>query len=98
MSTVKLINGFVWAIVDQDEAAEYYSNDGEVFELYDDMSEGLILDSTDIVLAVMNGRELGIELGHKSELQSDYDEACARNNETRSFEAWLEAKAESLVQ
>lgn len=31
------------------------------------------------------------------ELKSDYDKACARNNENRSWEAWLEDMIENLT-
>jgi len=98
MSTVKLVNGFVWAVVSTEIAEDLHAyNQSEMFMLYPDGSESAIRDDIDFGRALNNGLPIALELGHKSELQSDYDEACARNNETRSFTAWLEAKAESLI-
>lgn len=94
---IEIIDGFVWAILNEETAMNAYMSDSEVYELHDDGSESLIIDSTDITLAVHNGKKLGFELGHEAELKADWREATARNKETRSFEAWLQDKAEALI-
>lgn len=86
------INGFIWAVLDKEKAEEYYWDDREIFEIRTDGTEGLIIDSTDIALALMNGFKLGIEIGAKEELKADYLETVERNNENRTFEDWCLSK------
>lgn len=95
MNNIKITdNGFVWAIVPIEQA------DNATFLLYPDGSEAQIEeeDYENVKSEDWLGDcELGIELGQLSELRSDWQEATERNNETRSFDAWLEDKAENLI-
>lgn len=94
---ILITDNFIWALLDEETAREAYLNDKEVFLLYDDGTEALIVDGSDIVLANLNGNRLGVEIDHEEELKSDWQEECARNKDSRSFEAWLEDKAESIL-
>ena len=61
---MKIVNNFVWLIV-TDKAKEIL-NSGlfELYELYDDGSEGLILEYETLTKALENGAVIGIEVGH----------------------------------
>ena len=57
-------DNFVWLIV-TDNAEEIW--DKKVFDLYilyDDDSESLVENYKELVLAIDNGQEIGIEVGH----------------------------------
>lgn len=71
----------------------YTGNNNENYNLY---YNGLFLaelvtdeDTMMYIVAQMNENE--------AKLKADWQEATARNNETRSFEAWLTDKAENLI-
>lgn len=91
----EIIDGFVWAVIEP-EYTEKDNYTGVAYCLYDDGTEALIEDDTDWDRAHALCR-IGMELGHEAELKSDWQEATARNNENRSFEAWLQDKAEALI-
>lgn len=86
----KIINGFIWAILSVEEAKEMFEEDS-VYTLYPDGTEALIETYEDFKIAKFDGQEFGLELGHEKELLSDWQESCARNNDKRSFDAYLES-------
>ena len=62
----KIVDGFAWLIV-TDKAKEIFSS--ELFELYtlhNDCSESLIETFEDLNMALDNGLDIGISLGHIS--------------------------------
>jgi len=88
---------FVYAVVSIETAEEIFEfGKTELFKLYDDDSEALIQHESEIIESP--DIEYGISLGFINELESDWQEASARNNEKRSFEAWLEDKANNLIE
>jgi len=97
MANIEIIDGFVWAVLDLTEATEAFKTN-EVFILNDDQSETLIESYEQFKIAKFDNKKLAIELGTESELLADWQEATERQNEKRSFMAWLEAKAESLIE
>ena len=90
----QIIDGFVWGILDKDETT---AEDciGSTYCLYPDGTEALIETNDDFQTALEF--EIAVEVGREAQLKSDWQEACARNNETRSFNAWLESLAETLI-
>lgn len=82
------INGFIWAVLTEEEALEVYEHDTVhvVYPLEDYRSfvatqeEDLQDDGEEIVLMA--------KIGGKEELFADYIDGIERNNETRSFEDW----------
>lgn len=68
-----------------------------VFVEVDEETAATLMDSFDFARAVREGKPFRISAGSEEELKADWQEACARNNETRSFEAWLQDKAEALI-
>lgn len=93
---IAIRDGFVWAVIDEETAGTLF-NDVAIYRLYNDSSDALCEHEEDLITDFGDTVSLGIELGNEAELKSDWQEACARNNETRSFEAWLEDKAESII-
>lgn len=96
MSNILITSGFVWNVLDEQEAKEAFQTN-ELFILRDDESESLIDSYHQFDSAINNGLKVGMEIGQESELISDWQEATERSNETRSFMAWLEDKAENLL-
>lgn len=98
MSTkIEIIDGFVWSVIDADTAKEaFHAN--EVVILKDDHSTEKIESYHAFDTALRQERKLAIEIGHEEELKADWREATERNNEKRSFIAWLEDKAENLIE
>lgn len=96
---MKTINqcGFVWAILNPEEAKNEVLQGNEIFALYNDNTAESIEDYGEFKMAKFNNPIFGIEVGNEKELLSDWHESRERNNETRSFESWLEDKAESLI-
>ena len=87
---VKNIDGFYWAILEPEEATEAFEN-GETVAIIDE--EGAVyttIDELKEIEAVEEELMLAVELGREDGLKSDWLEATERNNEKRSFNAWLE--------
>lgn len=93
---IQITDGFIWAVLDTDEAAEAFA-ENEVFILHDDGSESLIQSYAEFDEAIDEGRTLALEVGKEQEKLADWQEATTRNNDKRSFTAWLEDEAESLI-
>lgn len=63
---IKIVDGFAWLIV-TDKAKEIFSSElFELYTLYDDGTEGLIETFEDLKMALDNGLDIGISLGHIS--------------------------------
>ena len=63
---IKIADGFAWLIV-TDKAKEIFSSElFELYTLYDDGTEGLIETFEDLKMALDNGLDIGISLGHIS--------------------------------
>lgn len=88
------INGFMWAVLDAQEATERFTNDREVYALCDDNTESLIEDETRFEWYLSRGVKMAVEIGAKEELTADYLETVERNKENRTFEDWCLSKIE----
>lgn len=88
------ISGFIWAVLDKEQSEELFAEGHDVHEYCEKTGFYILLDSSDIALALMAGRKLLLEIGAEEELTSDYLETVERNNETRSFEDWCLSKIE----
>jgi len=63
---IKVVEGFVWLLI-TDKAKEVYQSglfDGAIYVLYDDGSEDACETYEDLLKALENGCEIGIEVGH----------------------------------
>lgn len=96
MATIENINGFIWAKVSDDEAIDLWENNiANIFMMWpnEDYYFREIDDENDIE---NDDDELWmiVQIGAKEELEADYQESKARNNENRSFEEWCLSKIE----
>ena len=57
-------DGFCWQVITTEEAKKRYSDNKEVYRLYDDDTEGLVEDESDFE---DHDEEFGIELGFLSD-------------------------------
>jgi hypothetical protein len=72
LDNVKIIDGFVWLIV-TDSAKELWSSGAlQIFRLYPDGTEALIMDARDLQYALENGEDIGVEIGSLSGLNDAY--------------------------
>lgn len=100
MENIKNVNGFLFAIIEEETAKNRLKNQDEVFILHNDETETLAEDENSINTALNFGELLGIELGLLTELQNDFEEGEQnrfRNNNNISFDKWLEDKMENLI-
>lgn len=88
------INGFIWAVLDKDEAEELFADGQDVHEYCEKTGFYICLEREDISLAVSAGNKLVLEIGAKENLESDYHETVERNKENRTFEDWCLSKIE----
>jgi hypothetical protein len=64
MSRIKVVDGFVWMIVN-DVAIDLFLFDFfGLYILYSDGSEALIEEEEEIYKALLNGLDIGVEVGH----------------------------------
>lgn len=97
MQNIEIIDGFVWAVIDADTAKEAFAGN-EMYILHEDHSESLIESYHEFDTALRQERKLALEVGKEAELLADWQEAGSRNNDKSSFMAWLEDKAENLIE
>lgn len=96
MKTITTKDGLIWAVLNKEEALQAWYNEGTVMFIDNEGNCYDVVQTADEIKH-LNTLSFGLELGCKNILLSDWQEACARNNEKRSFEAWLEDKAENLL-
>lgn len=98
MSNILITSGFVWVLLSYEDALFAFENGStELFTIHPDGSESLVECDLDLIKVEIGDCKAGIEIGNESELLADWQEATTRNNEKRSFMAWLEDKAENLL-
>lgn len=99
MENTKIIDGFIYAIINPEEAKEKLKSGDSIFRLYEDGTESLIEDENDLNDAFIDKNQIGIEIDFESELIKEYTEGEQnrfRNNNWISFENWLENKIENI--
>jgi hypothetical protein len=72
LDNVKIIDGFVWLIVTDVAEKVFYSNALQIFRLYPDGTEALIMDFRDLQKALEHGDDLAVEIGSLSGLNDAY--------------------------
>lgn len=96
----EIIDGFAWAILDREEATAYIDS-APNWPLSAINNEGDEIFPVELFADVVVAEELQYKVAKviddEQTLKADWQEATARNNETRTFEAWLQDKAESLI-
>jgi len=62
-SNIKIVNGFVWLLVTERAEEVYFSDLFEIYALYDDGSESLIVSLEHLTTELENGLDIGVEVG-----------------------------------
>jgi hypothetical protein len=60
----KVVNGFVWLVVNKQAFDIYINNIFDLYILNDDGSESLVTKAEQIFLAIDNGLDIAVEVGH----------------------------------
>jgi hypothetical protein len=60
---IKIVDGFVWHVVTDKAKEIYFSDLFELYALYDDGSESLIVGFDDLQTCLEFGLDIGIEVG-----------------------------------
>jgi hypothetical protein len=63
-SNIKIVNGFVWLVVTDKAEEVYFSDLFELYALYDDGSESLVVSLEDLQTCLEFGLEIGVEVGY----------------------------------
>lgn len=64
---MKIIDNFVWLVVNKQAFDIYINNIFDLYILNDDGSESLVTEVEQILLAIDNGLDIAIEVGHLDE-------------------------------
>jgi hypothetical protein len=63
-SSIKIVNGFVWLVVTDKAEEVYFSGLFEIYALYPDGSESLVVSLEDLHTCLEFGLEIGVEVGY----------------------------------
>lgn len=63
-SNIKIVNGFVWLVVTDKAEEVYFSDLFEIYALYPDGSESLVVSLEDLHTCLEFGLEIGVEVGY----------------------------------
>ncbi len=66
-----MVGGFIWLLVNDKAKEIFKSGLFELYQLWEDGSESLILTYTELQIAIDLGRNIGIEVGHYSDIEKD---------------------------
>lgn len=100
MENILNIDGCIYALITAEEAAEKLKNCDCIFRLHKDGTATLIEDENNLHDTIVEKDKIGVEIGLKSVLLSDFDEGSQnrfRNNDHRDFTEWLNDKIESII-
>lgn len=101
MNEIKIVDGFIFAIIDSDLAFDRLKNCECVYRLHSDNTETLLQDENEIIDTLANNDFLGVEIGHKKELKQEFEEGEQnrfRNNDKRNFDEWLDDKINVILE
>lgn len=99
MQETKIVDGFIFAVIDEETAKEKFKNDETVYELYDDDSEAQILFEEEFT--GNNDSVYGISIGFLKEFESEFENESQnrfRNNDNRNFNQWLDDKINLILE
>lgn len=101
MENIKNVDGFLFAIIDEETAKDMLKNCELFYVLHEDGTESLAEDENDINTALNFGEKLGIEIGFLKDLKEEFEEGEQnrfRNNDKRDFNQWLEDKINLILE
>ena len=101
MENIKNVDGFLFAIIDEETAKDMLKNCEHFFILHEDGTESLAEDENDINTALNFGEKFGIELGFLKNLEEEFkkgEQNRFRNNDKRDFNQWLDDKINVILE
>ena len=101
MENIKNVDGFLFAIINEETAKDMLKNCESVFVLHEDGTESLAEDENDINTALNFGEKLGIEIGFLKDLEEEFKKGEQNrfiNNDTRDFNQWLDDKINVILE
>ena len=101
MENIKNIEGFLFAIIDEETAKDMLKNCESFYVLHEDGTESQAEDENDINTALNFGEKFGIEIGFLKDLEKEFEEGKQnrfRNNDKRDFNQWLNDKINVMLE
>ena len=101
MENIKNVDGFLFAIINEETAKDMLKNCESFYVLHEDGTESLAEDENDINTALNFGEKLGIEIGFLKDLEKEFKEGEQnrfRNNDKRDFNQWLDDKINLILE
>lgn len=99
MKNIKNVDGFLFAIIDEETAKKVFNSKNIVYQLYDDDTEAQVLFEEEF--NDHNDNVFGIELGFLKDLEEEFEEGEQnrfRNNDKRDFNQWLSDKINVMLE
>ena len=101
MENIKNVDGFLFAIIDEETAKDMLKNCESFYVLHEDGAESQAEDEEDINTALNFGEKFGIEIGFLKDLEKEFEEGEQnrfRNNDKRDFNQWLNDKINVMLE
>ena len=101
MQETKIVDGFIFAIIDKETAKDRLKNCECIYRLHSDDTETLIEDENELNDALLENDKIGVEINLKSVLLSEFDDEAQnrfRNNDNRNFDQWLDDKINLILE
>jgi hypothetical protein len=101
MQETKIVDGFIFAVIDEETAKDRLKNCECIYRLHSDDTESLIEDENELNDTLLDNDKIGVEIGLKSILLSEFDEEAQnrfRNNDDRNFDQWLNDKINLILE
>ena len=101
MENIKNVDGFLFAIINEETAKDMLENCESFYVLHEDGTESLAEDENNINTALNFGEKFGIEIGFLKDLEKEFEEGKQnrfRNNDKRDFNQWLDDKINVILE
>jgi hypothetical protein len=99
MQEIKIVDGFIFAVINEETAKERFENNETVFKLYDDGTEAEVTHEEEFTNH--NDDVFGVSIGFEKEFKEEFEEGAQnrfRNNDNRDFNQWLDDKINLILE
>jgi len=99
MQETKIVDGFIFAIINKEEAKEKFEQNEVIYQLYDDDTEGQIMFEEEF--NDHNDNVFGISIGFLKDFKEEFQDEAQnrfRNNDNRNFDQWLDDKINLILE
>lgn len=101
MQETKIVDGFIFAVIDKETAKDRLKNCECIYRLHSDDTESLIEDENELNDALLDNDKIGVEIGKESEFILEFQDGSQnrfRNNDERNFNQWLDDKINLILE